>query len=36
MDKIDMIKNMLIQKISPTTGPDKDMEQEGYNMLLEV
>jgi hypothetical protein len=36
MQKIDMTKNMPMRKISRATGTDKDLEQEGFNMLYKA
>jgi hypothetical protein len=36
MQKIDMTKNMPRRKISRATGTDKDLEQEGFNMLYKA
>jgi hypothetical protein len=36
MQKIDMTKNMPTRKISRATGTDKDMEQEGFDMLYKA
>jgi hypothetical protein len=36
MQKIDMTTNMPTRKLSRATGTDKDMEQEGYDMLYKA
>jgi hypothetical protein len=36
MQKIDMTKNMPTRKISRATGTDKDLEQEGFDMLYKA